>query len=139
MADPTFTDIDKLGLSARDHFSFTLNDDNYVARRVTGKFDATPAGLRTDWRTTTQDVSTSAIKLPATALSDRNAISIHNLDSSATLYLGKDNTVTANSVDGITSGWEIPPGGKFNTDITQLIELYGISTTTIKIKILEIS
>ena len=141
MPDKTFTEaeFDRLYLNDRDHNSFTRTDEDYAARRVTGKFDSAPAGLSKNFKVTTQDITTTASKLPATPLTDRNTLSIHNKSTTDTLFIGEDNTVTADSVDGITSGWEVPPGGVFNTDIKTAIELWGISTATIKVKILELA
>lgn len=114
-------------------------DVNVIAGSgVTGSF--TLSGLRTDFEVTTQDVTDTAAKMPATPLTDRNSISIVNLSATDTLYIGKS-TVTADSVIGTTSGWEVGPLEGFNTDITDEIELWGRAEAgkTVRIKILELA
>lgn len=110
--------------------------------KVTGSVsgDVTPAGLRIAGRNTTMMVSTTAIALPAIPLANRNAMSIVNLSMTETLYIGFDTSVTADSVVGVTSGWEIGPNEGFNIDITETIPLYGIvASGSIMIKIMELS
>lgn len=121
---------------------FDLNDDGEVIVRTQiagGNINAVPSGLRTALRTTTLQISTTAIKLPATPLANRNSISIFNKSETETIYIGQDNTVTADTVAGVTSGWEIPPLGTLNVDITDEVELWGITTGTFLIKILELA
>ena len=103
--------------------------------------DIKPTGLSTALKTTTMNIGDTAVKLPATALANRNAISVHNKDSVETLYIGDSNSVTADSVVGITSGWEIGPQEFINFDITDDIDLYGIAPSgkTILIKVMEIA
>lgn len=98
-----------------------------------------PAGLRTAGRITTMLVGVTAVQLPATALANRNAMSITNL-SSQILYIGFDASVTADSAIGTTAGWEVGIGEGFNIDITNNIPLYGIvASGTALIKIMELS
>lgn len=112
--------------------------DVSVDGAVEGSF--TPSGLKTELKVTTMNVGDTAVAIPATALTDRNAISLHNLDGVNTIYLGGA-TVTAGQAIGTTAGWELPAGGYFNTDITDDITLYAIADAgqTVKIKVLEIA
>ena len=139
---PTFTDtqFERLDRISREFYKFGLNDDGEVFVRTSVTGEITPTGLKTDWIITTISVSTSAIKIPTTNLGSRNAISIHNLDASKILYIGPDNTVTANAIVGTTSGWEIGPGNFLNFDITDAIDIYAIAPSgTILVKVLEIA
>lgn len=99
------------------------------------------AGLSESMRTTTMDVTDIAVKMPTTPLTNRNSLEVHNLDDTYTLFVGTDSSVTADRVDGVTSGKEIPPLSFWNLDITNDIELWGIVETgqTIKIKITEVA
>ena len=104
---------------------------------VKGTF--TPSGLTKGMRITTMNVGDVAIKLPISALSERNAISIQNKGNS-TIYLGNID-VTADTVIGTTSGWEVLAGSYMNFDVTDAIEIYGRCTTgnSVVIKILELA
>lgn len=119
--------------------AFETNDDEDVIIRtsadVTGEIR--PQGLSVAGEVTVISVSTSAVKLPTTALTDRNAISIHNKSASTTLYIGFSSSVTAD--DTSTGGWEVPPGNYFNTDVTPDVEIWGISTAAITVKVLELA
>jgi hypothetical protein len=103
---------------------------------VSGSF--IPSGLNEAIRVTTMDIGTSALTLPASALSNRNHIKVTNHDEVATLYIGNSN-VTADRVIGTTSGDEVPPGESWHMDITDDIVIYGISTQTIRVKIVEVA
>jgi hypothetical protein len=113
-----------------------------VVRRVKiyeGVVEATPSGLKTDFEVTTLSVSTTVLALPATPLLKRNSIIIYNLSTTEILYMGKS-SVTADVVDGITSGWQIAPNSYFSTDITDAIILYGVfATGTHKVQVLELA
>lgn len=104
---------------------------------VTGEF--TVSGLKVSFRNTTMDVTSTAVALPATPLTNRNTITIQNKSLTDTLYIGPDNLVTADSVLGTTSGMEIGPGESWSIDITDQVVLYGIVETgkTIRIKVTE--
>ena len=133
--------VDDHGLEAirKSAEELTPGDKSEYRIRTTATGTFTASGLFTDIRTTTLDVSTTAIKLPASPLADRNSLEIHNLGSS-TLYIGKDNTVTADAVIGTTSGKEIDGGSFWSIDITEDIELYGIvASGTVRIKVTEVS
>lgn len=116
---------------------FDLNDDEEVIVRTSAEGVFTPSGLTTAGTVTVVSVGTSAVKIPTTPLTSRNTISIHNKDTSATLYIGFSSAVTAD--DTSTGGWEVPAGNYFNTDVTPTVEIYGISTTTITVKVLELA
>jgi hypothetical protein len=85
-------------------------------------------------------VGDTEIALPVSPLSDRNAISIANLSTTDTLYIGNTGVVADRSI-GITAGWEIGPQETYNTDIKDTIIIYGLAATgkTIRVKIQEIS
>lgn len=116
---------------------FELDSSGYVQVRTSAKGTFTPSGLTTDGKITVMSISTTAVKIPSTPLANRNSMSVHNKSNTLTLYIGFDNGVTAD--DTSTGGWEIPPGGFFNTDITDNIEIWGISTGSITIKVLELA
>lgn len=121
-----------------------LNPDILTSRRVKitdGTVDAVPGGLRNAFLVTTLDMTDTAGTIPGTALTDRNAVSIHNLSTSVTIYIGPANTVTADRVNGTTSGWELGPGEFFNLDVTDNIPLYGIcpSGQSAQVKVMELS
>jgi hypothetical protein len=99
-----------------------------------------PSGLQTAGRITTMNVSASAIALPTTALTDRNALSIRNLDSTTTLYVGFHTGVTATDTVGTDSGWQVGPDENIQFDITDDIVIYGIvASGTIKVQVMELS
>lgn len=105
-----------------------------------GSIDSTPSGLQNSFRTTTMLIGDVAAPIPATPLSDRNSLSIANLDSAETLYIG-DSNVTANRVVGTTSGWEVGPGETLNFDVKDTIIIYGRAESgkSIMVKVLEAS
>ena len=96
------------------------------------------SGFKTVFKTTTMEVGATAVKLPATADVDRQFMSIRNLDSSVTLYIGDSNTVEANDDIGVLAGWDIGPNETENIGIAAGKELWGIATSTIKIKVREL-
>lgn len=111
-----------------------------TAVRVTGQFDVTPAGLRLHFRTTTMMITDVETALPATPLGSRNAMTITNLSTTDTLYIGESG-VTADRVLGTTAGEEVGPNSGFNVDITNEIILYGICETgkSILVKVTELA
>lgn len=129
-------DLDKNAFEVLDVPTFK------VVRRVKiyeGLVEATPSGLKTDFEVTTLSISTTAIALPPTALIKRNSIIVYNASQTEILYIGKT-YVSANVVNGITSGWQVPPQSYFSTDITDAITLYGIyATGTHFVQILELA
>lgn len=106
---------------------------------ITGSF--TPSGLFTDWIITTMDVNDTASQaLPATPLTNRNSIIVFNKSTTDTLYIGKTN-VTADTVNGTTSGWEIPASSYYAIDVQDDIIIYGRCEAgkTVKVKIMELA
>ena len=107
--------------------------------RIRTSATSTFSGLSTDQEITTLIVGTTATTLPATPLTGRNAIGVHNTDTIATLFIGKS-TVTADSVIGVTSGWEVGPNDSVHLDITDSVVLFGrIASGTIKVKVWELA
>lgn len=91
-------------------------------------------------RVTTLDITDVATLLPTAAFTGRRALAIVNKDVAEILYLGNA-TVTADTVVGTTSGWEVNPQEAFNADIDDVLVLYGIAPAgkTIRVKILELA
>lgn len=103
---------------------------------VTGEI--TPSGLKIELKTSTVTVGTTATAIPATALSDRNALAIHNKSSTQTLYIGPS-SVTADDAAS-TGGWEVEPGGRIQFDVTEAVVVYGVYPTSSEaVKIMEIA
>lgn len=132
------TTSDKHAQSFRDAGSDLTRQAVEVEGTVEGSF--APSGLRNALKVTTMNITDTAGAIPATALTDRNAITIHNLDVTETIYVGNSD-VEADRDLGTTAGWEILPGSFLNFDITDDITLYGIAESgkTVKIKVMEIS
>jgi len=109
-----------------------------VMNVVTGEF--TFSGLSQALKITTMQVTDVATAMPATALTNRNAISVQNKDATNTVYIGNSD-VTADTVIGTTSGFELGPNGFFGLDITDDIVLYARCETgkTAIIKITEVA
>ena len=135
MAEPDY--ILDISMDKLEQGKFLLDDDENITVRTLARGNFTPSGLTTSGLVTVVSVGTSSVKLPSSPLTSRNTISIHNKDTSATLYIGFSSSVTAD--DTSTGGWEVAPGNFFNTDITPSVEIWGISTTTITVKVLELA
>lgn len=118
---------------------FKDSDDGKGYYRTRGT--ATFSGLSLRFLVTCLDITDVAAKIPTSALLSRNSLSIRNKSATKTIYIGEANTVTADSVIGTTSGWEIPANGELNIDITNDIELWAIAETgvTIRAKVLEVA
>lgn len=103
------------------------NSEYYVLTKIvdaiTGSFS--PSGLTKEFKNTTMLVGDVATKIPATPLTDRNAMAIYNGHATKTLYIGNSN-VTADTVVGTTSGWKIDAGSYLQLDIKETIEMYAI-------------
>lgn len=106
---------------------------------VTGEISV--SGLRIGGRNTTMNVTDTATKLPAVPFPDRNSMSITNLSGIDTVFIGFDSSVTADRVIGITSGAELGPNEGMNFDLTDEVEIWGITETgkTVMIKIMEVA
>lgn len=116
-------------------------DDGKERLRTSGTLtgELTPSGLKTAGKNTTIDISTTAVMLPSTALLKRNALSIHNTSSTDILYIGFDNTVTADNVVGNTSGRQVGAGQIINFDVTDAVAIWAIANTSIRVHIMELS
>lgn len=134
-------------MSVRDHgieglrkatIPLTPGDFQEYQIRTTGTFSL--SGLQNGWLPTTLMISDVAAPLPAVALTNRNSIIILNRSSTDSLYIGNID-VTADSVVGATSGWEMLPNSYFATDVKESIVIYGIAPTgkTIKVQVLEVA
>jgi hypothetical protein len=119
---------------------FEVDDNNDVRIRTTSTGTYTPTGLKTGLKITTMEITDVATPIPLAAFNQRNSISIYNKDSVNTVYVGPSN-VTADTVIGTTSGWEMDAGSYLNFDITDSIIIYAIceSGKTAIIKVLEIA
>lgn len=108
---------------------------------ITGTVNTTLSGLFKAMRVTTLNVVDVAAAIPPTPLSERNSITISNLSPTDTIYISSSSSVTADRVDGTTSGHEIGALESFNINITDAIVLYAISATgkTVKIKVMEVA
>ena len=139
--------VTNLTLDDCERRKFDINDDNEVIVRTSAEGEFSSSGLKNGFKITTIEITDSASKLPTTPFSDRNALSVHNKSSTDILYLGPDNTVTADTVVGVTSGWEVPVNNKVNFDIKDIdpqsvnINIWAIAPTgkTITVKILELA
>lgn len=81
---------------------------------------------------------TAADPIP-TPLTNRVALSLRNKSTTATVYLGEDNTITPDNT--ATGGWEIGPGEDFSLDLNENNGFFlrtAVGETAI-IKILEIA
>lgn len=103
----------------------------------TGTF--TPTGLKTAFKVTTMEIGVTPVALPVTALSGRNSMEVHNLDTARRVYIGNSN-VTADAVVGTTSGKELDASSFWSVDVTDQIILYGIvASGTALVKITEVA
>lgn len=99
-----------------------------------------PSGLSKDWRISTMSVGDVALALPIIPLADRNSIIIHNKSTTDKIYIGKSN-VTADTVVGITSGWEMLPNSYYAIDVKDSIVIYGRCETgkSVIVKVMELA
>lgn len=84
-------------------------------------------------------VTAIAIDPIATPLSNRVSLTILNLSATVTVFIGEDNTITADN--SATGGYDIPPQGEFSLDLDDSNNFFLIAPTgqTAIVKILEIS
>jgi hypothetical protein len=82
---------------------------------------------------TQQTVGTSAAALPTSPLDGRRSISVFNTDDTATLYIGSGSGVTTDN------GYPVGPGTAFSAELGGNVELWGVSTTDIDVRVLEVS
>ena len=133
------------GVRQREYNKFVLDGENKTAVNtvvssgtISGSFS--PSGLNVALKVTTLTVGDTATALPVTALTSRNSISIQNKSTTQIVYIG-DINVTADTVVGTTSGYELLPGSFFNVDVTPNITIYGRceSGQSALLKILELA
>jgi len=77
-------------------------------------------------------VGTSATKLPTTPLSKRSSILITN-DGSAAVYIGSSTVTTS----GATKGFPVYPRGSLLLSCEDKVDVYGISSGSVNVIILE--
>lgn len=113
-------------------------DVNVLGGTVTGELSV--SGLKTAGKNTCMNVGDTAQKIPATPLTGRNTMTITNL-SADTLYIGFDASVTADRSIGNTAGSEVGQNEGINFDITDEVELWGITESgkTVLIKVMELA
>ena len=95
-----------------------------VVNSITGTFK--PQGFTVAQKTTPVTIGTSATILLSSPLSGRNSISIFNKSATGTIYVGADNTVTAD--DTATGGWEILPDETLNEPVSDSVDYYVIGS-----------
>lgn len=85
-------------------------------------------------------VGDTELALPVIPLTDRNSIIIHNKSGTEKVYIGKTG-VTADTIVGTTSGWEIPANSYYALDVKDTIAIYGIceSGKTAIVKVMELA
>lgn len=129
--------ITKLTIQDLERRKFELNDKDEVIIRTSAEGTFIPSGM-SDFRITTMDITDTASKIPAVALTDRKSLSIINLNTTDSIYLGKSD-VTADSITGTTSGWPIFPNSVHNIDFSGGIDVYGRAESgkTVQIKVIE--
>jgi len=81
-------------------------------------------------KTSIATVGIAAAEVAATPFPGRKAMTIQNV-SNASIYLGEDNTVTAD--DAATGGIEIPKGSSYTDDFGENIDIWLISAAAGKI------
>jgi len=117
-----------------------IRDGDLIKVRTTATGTFTPSGLSTDFKTTTLLVGDTETALPTTPIVGRVSISIRNLSSSNSVYIGLTG-VTAGDGISTTNGWNLDPNSSFNMDLAADIVIYGICTggNTAIVKIAEVS
>lgn len=80
-------------------------------------------------------ISTAATPIPATALSGRKSLIIKNLSSTLTVYIGSS-TVTADEES--TGGFPLGYYETIQIDLGENTVIYGISSSTAKVIIIEV-
>ena len=75
----------------------------------------------------TLDVDTAAEAIPLSAKTNRKAILVQNKSSTASIFLGSDNTVTAHSDNTTTGGYRLSPGASVFMTLDGSVTLWVIS------------
>lgn len=78
-------------------------------------------------------VGTTATKIPTVPLQYRRAVAIFNASSTETLYIGFNASVTTGT------GFPIPPSSSLPMDINAEVEVWGIASASVDIRILQLS
>ena len=78
----------------------------------------------------TTDVDTAAEAIPGTTKTNRKAILVQNKSSTANIFLGSADTVTADSDNTLTGGYRLGPGNSIFMTLDGSATLYVISDTT---------
>lgn len=103
---------------------FDLNSSGEVIVRTAGSYSYT--GLSTALKNTTMLITSTTVQAPPSPLVNRNSLTIFNLSTTTTVYIG-NNDVTADapsSYPDYTWGQEIRPESFWNVDITNNIAVY---------------
>lgn len=79
-------------------------------------------------------VGNTATPIPTTAYSGRKSIIIKNLDASVVVYIGSS-TVTAD--EATTGGYPLAENDTLKIDLGQTTVIYGITTSSAKVSIIE--
>lgn len=116
-----------LGVDDFQKLHVNADKELLVAGTVAGEVSV--SGLKTGGRNTTMNVTDSAGKIPLVPFANRNSMSITNLSPVDTVFIGFDGTVTADRVIGTTSGAELGPNEGMNFDLTEAVEIWGITET----------
>lgn len=107
---------------------------------VVGGGSLAPVGLSTGGRVTSLTLTDGTwVKLPTTALTNRNAVGFQN-DTASYIYVNFDLDGDPNT-QGYTTGWKIPSGGEFFVDLTGAVDVWVLpeSGTTPTITVLEVA
>jgi len=137
----TFTSSDAKGENAKPNTGSDISGgkralDVAIQNAITGA--VSPSGLSIAFLISVATVTTTATKLLASPLADRNALAIRNLDPVKSIFLGPDATVTSD--DTSTGGWEIGPNETLQLDITDAIDTFLITAAgTVTVKFFEVS
>ena len=78
-------------------------------------------------------VGTTAVKLPTTPMVYRRGMSVANESNNRTLFVGFNPNVT------ILTGFPVPAGNSLPMDVNAEIEVYGVASADIDVRVLELS
>jgi len=77
----------------------------------------------------TLDINGTAEVIPASNLANRKAALVQNKSSSANVYLGSSNAVTADTDNTTTGGYKLAPGNSIFMTVDGSVTLWVISDT----------
>ena len=128
--------ITYLTLDDLERRKFDLNDDNEVIVRTTAEGSFVPSGM-SSLLYKAFDVTSTEVLLTA-GISNRKSMTIYNLSSTDTLFIGNTGVGAHNDV-GTVGGIPVFPNSTINLDFAGTINIYGIAETgkTIRVKIAE--